>query len=377
MFFMTSGALWRHRTSFLVCDWVAESDSFRRRPELISFNRYRMKVLLNYHIPFWLAHGGLQVQVEQTKAAIEEAGVDVEPVRWWDDNQTGDIFHHFTRIPEKLVHLAHRKGMKVVMSDLLTEQGSRSKVRLRIQKLFTGGARLMLPQTITTYFGWESYRLVDACIALTPWEAHLIKYRFGAPAEKVHVVANGVEKAFLESRPMPRGKWLVCTATITERKEVLKLAEAAVIAQAPIWIIGKPYSESDTYFQRFLALAKANSLIIRYEGGISDRNQLAEIYRQARGFVLLSKWESLSLSALEAAACECPLLLSDLPWAKSHFGESAAYCRANDSISQIASHIKNFYDSAPNQQPPPKPDSWPRIGVCLREIYDQVLKQKG
>src|SRR6185369_15243352 len=110
------------------------------------------------------------------------------------------------------------------------------------------------------------------------------------------------------------------TATITERKEVLKLAEAALSASVPIWIIGKPYSESDPYFQQFLALAKSNQEIVRYEGAISDRNRLARIYREACGFVLLSKWESLSLSALEAAACECPLLLSELPWAKSHFG---------------------------------------------------------
>ena len=33
--------------------------------------------------------------------------------------------------------------------------------------------------------------------------------------------------------------------------------------------------------------------------------------------------ESLSLSALEAAACGCPVLLSDLPWARTVFGQSA------------------------------------------------------
>src|SRR6185503_2412225 len=105
-----------------------------------------------------------------------------------------------------------------------------------------------------------------------------------------------------------RGRWLVCTAIITERKRVLELAQAALHAQTPIWIIGKPYSETDPYFQEFLALAKTHPEVIRYEGAISDRQRLAQIYREARGFVLLSKWESLSLSALEAAACGCPVL---------------------------------------------------------------------
>src|SRR5690242_18638533 len=96
-----------------------------------------MKVLFNYHIPFAFAHGGLQIQIEQTQAALLQSGVVVEPMRWWDETQTGDILHHFTRIPENLVSLAQRKGFKVVMTELLTEQGSRSNSRLRLQKMLT------------------------------------------------------------------------------------------------------------------------------------------------------------------------------------------------------------------------------------------------
>src|SRR5437763_10366557 len=100
----------------------------------LSSQEVTTKVVLNYHIPFALAHGGLQVQIEQTRAALEQANLSVEPMRWWDELQTGDILHHFTRIPENLLNLAHRKGMKVVMTDLLTEQASRSAMSLMLQK---------------------------------------------------------------------------------------------------------------------------------------------------------------------------------------------------------------------------------------------------
>ncbi len=56
---------------------------------------------------------------------------------------------------------------------------------------------------------------------------------FGALPEKTHVVPNGVEDVFLNSQPAQRGPWLVCTATITERKRVLELAQAAVRAETP------------------------------------------------------------------------------------------------------------------------------------------------
>ncbi len=61
--------------------------------------------------------------------------------------------------------------------------------------------RKILPATFTARMAWDSYRLADACIANTAWEAHLMNYLFGAPRERVHVVPNGVEEIFLNSAP--------------------------------------------------------------------------------------------------------------------------------------------------------------------------------
>jgi glycosyltransferase involved in cell wall biosynthesis len=333
-----------------------------------------MKVIFNCHAPFMLAHGGLQIQIDQTQKALQAVGVSVEPLRWWDANQTGDIFHHFGRIPKHLLLMARQKEMKVVVADLLTAQGSRSRLRLATQGLVIRLLQRMLPAGLTATFGWESYQLADACIALTPWEARLLSSLFGAPPEKVHVVANGVEDVFLHSPAAQRGLWMVCTATITERKRVLELAEAAVQAQTPLWVVGRPYSDSDPYSQRFLEFARTNPKFIRFEGAIKDRARMAQIYREARGFVLLSAMESLSLSALEAAACECPLLLSDLPWARTVFGRNASYCPVPSSNSQAARHLRTFYDRAPDFKPPAKPASWSEIATQLRAIYERLLQ---
>src|SRR4051812_30032849 len=96
-----------------------------------------MKVLLNCQVPFCLAHGGMQIQIEQTQDALESIGIEVEPLRWWDAAQTGDILHHFGRCPTSLMRSAQRKGMRVVFSDLLTGMGSRSAGKLRLQKTAT------------------------------------------------------------------------------------------------------------------------------------------------------------------------------------------------------------------------------------------------
>ena len=332
-----------------------------------------MKVLFYCPLPFLLAHGGAQIQIEQTQAALQKIGVETEPLRWWDASQRGDVIHHFGRMPSEHVRLAQRKGMRVVLAELLTAQGSRTPAQLRGQKLISRAVERIASRSFTAAFNWDSYRLADACIALTPWEAHLMHYLFEAPQEHIHVVPNGVEEIFFNSSAAAREKWLVCTTTITERKRVLELATAAVAAQTPLWVIGRAYAESDPYAQRFFALARQQPQFIRYEGAISDRARLAQIYRAARGFVLLSTMESLSLSALEAAACGCPLLLSDLPWARTAFGIGATYAPVPYSARSTADLLRKFYDNAPALPLPPKPQLWSEIGWQLKAIYERVM----
>lgn len=331
-----------------------------------------MKVLFDCCLPFLLAHGGLQVQIEQTAAALREAGIDVEMLRWWDDKQKGDVIHFFGRAGTSYIELARAKGMRVVQAELLTGTGSRPLGRLKLQSAVIAISRRILPKMFAARMAWDSYRLADACVALTSWEAKLMHMLFGAPLDRLHVVPNGVENVFLESvPPNTRGPWLVCTATLTERKRVLELAKAAIAAKTPTWVIGKPYSPGDSYAQEFIRLAQANPQFLRYEGPIMDRAQMARIYREARGFVLLSTMESLSLSALEAAACGCPLLLSDLPWATETFGGEARYCPiANEELT--APILRSFYDAAPTLAAPARPKSWREIGVQLAEIYRRV-----
>jgi glycosyltransferase involved in cell wall biosynthesis len=227
---------------------------------------------------------------------------------------------------------------------------------------------------LTSFFAWDAYRLADACIANTAWEKELMTSMFDAPLERTHVVPNGVEDVFLQSRPVGRGPWLVCAATITQRKRILELAQAAVQAQTPLWIIGKAYSDADDYARRFFQLARDHPKIIRYEGAIDDRDQLAGVYRAARGFVLLSTMETRSLSAEEAAACQCPLLLSDLPWAHSVFGDQAAYCPVTNTVATLAAALRTFYDQAPTLKPPAKPLAWAEVARQFVAVYEGVLK---
>lgn len=339
----------------------------------------QMKILFDHGLPFIYAHGGFQIQIEQTKEALEKIGVEVEYLRWWDDQQKGDIVHYFGRASPGHISFAHGKNLRFVMSELLTGQGSRSKSRIFAQRMITRILENCAPSMIRTAFRWESFKKADACIALTPWEAELMHVMFDAPKERLRVVPNGVEEIFFQQdlaepqTPALPADFLVCTATVTERKRVLELAEAASKARRSLLVVGKPYAEEDPYYKRFLRVVSGSEGVVSYIPGVRDRAVMASIYRKARGFVLLSTMESLSLSALEAAACGLPLLLSDLPWARCTFGESASYCSPLLSGSETASRIAEFYDRAPSHVIPAKPLTWEKVARQLEQIYREVL----
>jgi glycosyltransferase involved in cell wall biosynthesis len=247
----------------------------------------------------------------------------------------------------------------------------------KLQKLFMIVAGRVLPKEFTARLCWEAYQIANGYIANTRWEKRLMVEMFSAKPERVHVVPNGVEEIFFsksESKTK-NSKFLVCTATITERKRVVELAEAAIIAQVPVWIIGEPYRKKDPYYLKFMEVVQGSNNLLRYEGGIRDRGQMAKIYHEATGFVLLSAMETRSLSAEEAAAGSCPLLLADLPWAKSTFGGGATYCRLG-SRKQEAKDLKEFYriiDVAPRA---PLPCRWSEVGAQLKQIYEGLQSDK-
>ena len=338
-----------------------------------------MKVLFDHPNPFLLAHGGFQTQIEETKKALEAVGVEVEWLRWWDGEQRGDLIHYFGRAHPASIRQAQMKGIKVVMSELLTGLGSRSATSRKLQKLCMIVAGRVLPKEFTARLCWDAYQLADASIALTSWEKKLMVEMFLAKPDRVHVVPNGVEDVFFRDikskNQNPKSKYLVCTATITERKRVVELAEAAIMAQVPVWIIGEPYSKKDRYYEKFLAVVQAAGEMVRYEGGISSREKMASIYQNAAGFVLLSSMESLSLSALEAAAGGCSLLLADLPWARFSFGSQATYSRLG-SKEEEAENLKRFYHGIDEAPKPDEPCRWGDVGKQLCRIYKGLLADK-
>jgi glycosyltransferase involved in cell wall biosynthesis len=336
-----------------------------------------MKILFDHNEPYSLAHGGFQILINETGSALRAQGVEVEYLRWWDSEQRGDVIHYFGRANPIHIRFAHAKGMKYVMHELLTSQGSRTACRLRMQGLVNRFFAKVLPSSFRLPLRWDSYQLADAVIASTEWEAWMMRTLFKVDPSRLHVVPTGVHEDFFSKKykltaspsTPPSGKipFLVTLATITERKRVAETAEGAMAAGARLIVIGKPYSQNDPYYQKFLHIVKRSNGLILHKPDLTTPAEIAPILQQAKGFILLSTMETQSTAAMAAAAADCPLLLSDLPWARYTFGDQASYV-THFSPDAIASSIQQFMSQRAISPPPVS--CWLDVVLRLRDIYN-------
>lgn len=335
-----------------------------------------MRVIFSHYIPFFLAHGGSQTLIEELMAGLRRRGIDVEPERWWDENQTGDIIHFIARPRSLQVKLAKQKGFKTVLTDLMDQTASRSKSLLLTQRaIIKLGERF--GKSFLERLAWDAYRELDAMIFAVSAEWDTAQYLYDATPGRGHIIPWGMRAEVLESlaQPAPEKDYLISIATIAPRKNTLELARAAREAGTPIVFTGKPYAADDAYFKEFMRLV--DDKVVRYAGFV-DEERKRELLRSARGFVLLSQFESGCVAVYEASAAGLPLLLSDLPWARFGYpGADPLTLLPLGSHSRTVEALKTFYAGAHRLKRTTFPIlTWDQIADRYIEIYKTILAEK-
>lgn len=83
--------------------------------------------------------------------------------------------------------------------------------------------------------------------------------------------------------------------------------------------------------------------LVKFVGQINDGAQLIELYKKASLFIFPSNYESSGLPPVEAMACGCPVLSSDIPALRERCGDAAIYCDPYDSA-DIAGQIERLLE---------------------------------
>jgi glycosyltransferase involved in cell wall biosynthesis len=332
-----------------------------------------VRVLFDHHSPFSLAHGGFKTQIEGTRDGLRSLGVEVEELRWWDEQQGCDLIHFFGAAPIAYLKQAHSKSLPVVSTNLFTATCNRSDFDLRLQGCIIQGV-LSIPfgDGLKNQLSWRSYQLNACNVVGLNAERQVLKTVYRVPDEKIAVIPLGLEEPFLnETQGTHSDQHLVCVGTITERKNSVPLARLALEARVPILFVGKPYSEKDPYWKTFARLIDGDMVL--HKPHIADPEAMAELLRRARGAVIMSQYENWCLAAHEAAACGLPLLLPRLKWALECFEERAHYFTGD--FAQDVEVLKRFYAKCPNLPSPGTPSrSWRNTAEQLIAVYQRVLR---
>jgi glycosyltransferase involved in cell wall biosynthesis len=332
-----------------------------------------MKVIFYHANPFFLAHGGTQTLVEALMREIAGLGVEVEPARWWDERQRGDILHFINRPGSSLVQGARQKGFKTVMTENIDQTSSRPTFQLWLRRFAFQCDRTM-GGPLSLRLNMEVYQLLDATVYVVELERQVAHYLYATPLDRSRVIPHGLDEDALTdlAKPEPESDYLISVATIIPRKNPVLLAQAARLAQVPIVFLGKPFDENDPYFQQFKKLVEGR--FVRYPGFVS-RDEKHRLIRGARGFALLSQFESGCIAVYEAAAAGLPLLLPNLPWAARVYQDVRdKQFLSLQTAEGLAPKLRQFYQRAHRQPGQSFPImSWRDVGRRYVELYESVL----
>ena len=336
----------------------------------------RMKVLFDCPVPAMFTHGGTQIQIEQTKAGLAAVGVEVEFLRWWDPTQRGDLVHYFSTPSNAYLNLARAAGKPVVMTNLFTETCNRSAARLRRQGwLVQAALKIPFGRQLKNQLNWRTYSNATHNVVGLECEKNVLQTVYRVPANKISIVPLGLSENYLHAGQGRRAEnHLICTGTITERKNCVALAELARAAEVPILFVGKPYQPDDPYWLRFQKLI--DQRLVKYVPHVESEVEMIGLLQAARGFVLMSQYENWCLSAHEAIACGLPVLVPDQNWSRERFGTAARYFSTIGFNAENVAILKKFYtDAAGLSAPAIKLHSWREVAAELKKVYAHVLHE--
>jgi glycosyltransferase involved in cell wall biosynthesis len=304
-----------------------------------------MNVLFVTYPALGLNMGGLQIQIEKTRAALIDLNIEVTLYDPWKcDISTFDVVHFYSLHGslEPIAKAAYDKGIPIVTSSVFNAY-FRNPDLLR--------AQVWLSKRIPGLFSnlSQSVRICDMSsiiIALSLDEKSLLKNIFGIPHKDIRNIPNGIERGFLNADPtLFKEKYgvsdfVLCVGKIERRKNQLALIESCRDIGIPLVLIGPPNTIENDYYEECLKAASSTTHILgRFENGDP---LLASAYAAAKIFALPSHSEVLPISVFEAAAAGCKLLVTKNSAVHSELGEGSHIYYCTPELRDIKSGLQQL-----------------------------------
>lgn len=177
-------------------------------------------------------------------------------------------------------------------------------------------------------------RRVRAIITVSAFSKERLVERLGVSEAKIHVIRNGLSEDF---RPRPasecgallaqldiRNPFFLHVGSVEPRKNLACLLKAWRLAALQNWhlvLVG----DRTRIFQ---SVKLEHDLPgVKFTGRLNN-DQLRQLYSGAHAFVSATVYEGFGLAPLEAMACGCPCLISDIPAHREMCADAPVYVPA-------------------------------------------------
>ncbi len=160
----------------------------------------------------------------------------------------------------------------------------------------------------------EGCRRIDQIFALTELQREDISTLYGIPSQQISVVGAGFDRSkftFQAKQEIPPVQLLYC-GKLSKAKGVPYLLKALQRLRDYEWHLHLVGSGSDPERSECLELADLLGNRVTAHGNLTQ-SLLASLLQQSHIFILPSFYEGLPLVILEALACGCRIIASDLP----------------------------------------------------------------
>ncbi len=186
-------------------------------------------------------------------------------------------------------------------------------------------------------------RAADAVVAVSECSKRDAVRLYGIPAEKIHVIPEGVDARFKPSLPartehvcstyhLPE-RFVLCVGTIEPRKNLPILFEALAARREqgleiwPLVIAGKPGWLYEPILRRVTELGLQN--LVHFTGFFPD-DDLPALCSAATLLAMPSRYEGFGLPVLEAMACGTPVVCSNTSSLPEVAGDAALLVPPDD-----------------------------------------------
>ena len=177
---------------------------------------------------------------------------------------------------------------------------------------------------VSSWIERTALEAADAVIAVSRETREDVLRLFDVPAERVHVIHNGIDAEFYQPDPAmsalerhgidPAVPYVLFVGRITRQKGIVHLVRAIRHLDPGIGVVlcaGQPDTpQIAAEMQAGVAAAQADRPNVVWIGEMVSREEARQLYSHAAVFCCPSVYEPFGIINLEAAACETPVVAS-------------------------------------------------------------------